>query len=277
MSEHAPAQPAPAPAPGPPGDFGTAGTAVARLRMPARAELVAEAVDRLDGAGLRSQICRIDRATLRDLGLRLVDRQTTVADAHRWLNAELGAPGIAPGDAPGDAAGGDAEVVDDNAVYRFAEHFRGLYAQVRAEHARRLARLTVADASDGHVGRMRGLATQRLVDLVTEKLVDTDDLEELSNAEVRATLATLEGLTNAEFRQAELALKREEAQRRAEKLEQEVERLRQEIELKKTRIEDRVKRLGERIEELEGRARRGAAIDPGVFETIRNELLGVDA
>jgi uncharacterized small protein (DUF1192 family) len=193
-------------------------TATARdssmLVMPPKGLLVHETIKRFDVAGLRSQLLKLDTVTLEDLGLRLVNRELTIADALRWLSDELG--------------GEDA--VNKNAVYRFAEHFRRIYDQVRAEHARRIARLRVEDATAGHVETMSRVATARMVDLVTERLVETSNLEELDGKQIGAIIATLEGLSKADFKRQELALKAAESEQRVAKLAAEIEKLKADAE-----------------------------------------------
>jgi septal ring factor EnvC (AmiA/AmiB activator) len=188
--------------------------------MPARPTLVAETIARFDTAGLRSQLLKLDTATLEALGLLLSDRERSVADAAQWLNQELG-------------GSDDEPAVNKNAVYRFADHFRRLYGQVRAEHARRIARLRVEDATVGHVDTMSRVATARLVDLITERLVETDNLEELSGTEISAAIATLDGVSKARFKEQELALKAAESEQRVAKLQAQIEELRAEQERRK--------------------------------------------
>lgn len=190
--------------------------------MPARPVLVREAIARFDTAGLRSQLLKLDTVTLEALGALLADRKQTVADAVRWLEAELGEEG---------------EVgVNKNAVYRFSDHFRRLYGQVRGEHARRIARLSVEHATAGRVGAMARVAGARLVDLVTEKLLDTDDLEQLSGRELAGVIATLEGVSKADFKAQELALKTAEAEQRAQKLAAELDRIKLDLEQRRSRL-----------------------------------------
>lgn len=180
--------------------------------MPAKPDLVAETIKRFDTAGLRSQLLKLDTPTLEALGLLLTDRERTIADAVKWLADELG-----------------EDAVNQRAVYRFAEHFRRLFGQVRSEHARRIARLSVADATGEHVGTMHQVATAQLVNLVTEKLVETDNLEQLSGTELSAMIATLDGLTRAKLKEQELALKVADGERKAQKLASDLEKLEQQI------------------------------------------------
>src|SRR4051812_42727951 len=105
--------------------------------MPSREEMVREAIARLDTAGVRSQLLKLDGVMMMDLGLRLTDKTVSVKAALDWLNGELFTPE--------DVAKGDG--VDKNAVYRFEKHFRRIYEQVRAENARRIARLSVEHAT----------------------------------------------------------------------------------------------------------------------------------
>lgn len=197
------------------------------LKMPARETLVAEAIGRLATAGLRSQIVGIDDTTLHHLCYRLTDRTVTVADAHRWLNTELGGTE-------------EDQVVDDNAVYRFADHYRRIYGQVRAEYAKRIARLSVNEATDDNIRDMTRVAQHRLVELTAEKLVEADNFEDVGKA-VDAAMFAIKFSQDAERGAAELELKREQAESRAAKLEQEVRKL----ELANDQAEAELKRIRE--------------------------------
>lgn len=222
--------------------------------VPSRQELVAEAVGRLDTLGLRSQLVKLDGRTLSDLCLRLSDRRVTVADAHRWLNEELG-------------GSADEEVVDDNAVYRFADSFRQVYGQVRAEHARRVARLTVSHATDGRIRDMTRVSQARLAELTAEKLVEADSFDDLGKA-VQAAMFAVKFAQDAGRADEDLERKQRET---AAKLEQ----LRHEREQDRRRLKERVKALRSRVEELSQTVQRGRTIDPSVFDALRAELAGL--
>lgn len=237
------------------------------LVMPPREQLVAEAVARLDTAGVRSKALSFDTPTLRDLCLRLTDRKVTVKDAHAWLNKELGA----------DLAAGDTQLVDDNVLYRFADNFRRIYGQVRREHASRVARLTVDHATDGNIRNMTRVARNRLAEMTAERLVSADNLDDLGAAEINAALSAVQLSLRAEFDTAKLELDRRTAEQRAEKLEAEIEKIRGDQARKDSQIEERVKALQARIDELSKRAQSGKSIDPAVFARIRDELMGVTA
>lgn len=200
------------------------------LRMPTKPELVAEAIKRFDTLGRRSQLLELDTRTLEDLGLILVERTATISDAHRWLCKELGT------DAAEDATG-------YKAVNRFAATFRSIYEQVRAEHARRLARLSVEQATDGNIQAMSRVGLSRLADLVAEKLVAANNLEELSSTELTAAINTIDAISRGEIKQQELALKVQDAERKARELESKLaereiklQRIRQQAEAAKRQV-----------------------------------------
>lgn len=175
------------------------------LQMPPRTSLVAEAIGRLATAGVRSQLLNVDEWTMHDLGMRLTDRSLTVAAAHRWINQELGA-----------AEG--SEVIDDNAVYRFAEHFRRIYGQVEAEHRHRIARLTVEHATDGNIQAMTRVARARLASLVAERLVDANSVEDIESSLPRLA-AAINDAERMAFDTQQLQLKQAEGERKQLKLE----------------------------------------------------------
>lgn len=225
------------------------------ISMPAKPAMVHETVKRFDAAGLRSQLLELDTVTLEALGLMLVDRESNVHQAYKWLNAELGGTDEEP-------------LVDHKAVYRFAAHFRRLYEQVRREHARRIARLRVQDATQGNVDQMATVLQHGLVEHLAEKIVSTDDVGDLSGRELGAMVSTLDGLTKAKHKEQELRLKAAEAERKAEQAAAE-------LRIKQQRIEDRVRSLQKRIDDLSTRTQKGESIDPAVFSQIREELAGL--
>jgi hypothetical protein len=230
-----------------------------QLAMPPRIELVREAVARFDTAGLRSQLLKLDQKTLEDLGLRLTDRQISVRQAWEWLNNELGG-------------------IDDNAVYRFADHFRRLYQQVRGEHARRIARLSVDQATAGNVGAMHKVANARLIELVTAKLVETDNLEDLDPKEVMNLIVALDAHSKVELKREELLVKVAASERARLKLQSDLVKAqleRQQLHQKIQGLPAQVKALQKQIDRLEKQAQRGKSIDPRIFTTIREQLLGL--
>jgi len=225
--------------------------------MPARSELAREAVQRMDQLGLRSQLVALDSPTLIDLVLRLNDRNAKVTDAHKWLNEQLGGTE-------------DEPVVDDNAVYRFADHARRLYGQVRAEHARRIARLTVAHATDDNIRSMTRVAQGRLVELTAEKLVEADSFDDLGKA-ANAAMFAVKFAQESDLSQSEHERKVRETEAKLEL----AETRKRTLEQKLSELPDKVKALQSRIDELSKRVQKQEYIDPSVFQQIRDELAGL--
>lgn len=236
--------------------------------MPAKSDLVAEAVARLDTLGLRSQILKLSSEMLCDLGLRLTDRNVTVLDCWKWLNAQQGV----------DVADSDQqEVVDQNAVYRYAEHFRRIYGQIRGEHARRVARLTVEHATDASVRQMGAVAVHRLTELVAERLVESDSLGDLSGGELNAAIATLDGLSRAEFKRQDLALRAAEAEGKARKLEADLALARQKLDDLPRRVRVIEQQLQAAQAALETPTPANTRKAAGLFAAIRQELVSLSA
>lgn|GEM_PF-3600006 len=197
------------------------------LVMPPKLALVREAIARLDTLGQRggprSKVMGLDTATMEQLCERLADRQIAWSDAHKWLNKELGGTE-------------EEEIVKQDVIYRFKNHFCPVYDQVRAEHAQRIARLTVAHATDGNVLSAGRVMRHRWVNLLTEKLIATDSLEDMSPAEMSAAMNTLKAIDEGEIKQQELALKVADSDRKAaraqadlRKAELELEKLQQQV------------------------------------------------
>ncbi len=230
------------------------------LRMPSREERVRQVVDRLDTMGLRSKLVELDTPTLVDLGMRLSDRTLTTADAHRWLNTELG---------------GDEEnqVVDDNQVYRFAAHFKRIYSQVTSEHARRIVKLNVAHATDANIETMAKVAQHQLVELTTEKLIDADNLDDFTAQQFGLLLSSVGQQLKTQHDTAKLALEARLADQRAAKLEAEVTRLRQRIEEDRREAEQQRAAQAKAIEEAQRAVDDGA--DSGAVVSKMREMLGL--
>lgn len=229
------------------------------ITMPPRSQIVTEAVARLDVMGLRSGVLELDTQTLIDLGLLLTDRKVTVRDAGKWLNKELN-------------GSEDEPVVPERNLYRYADSFRRVYGQVRAEHARRIARLTVDHAGQGNVDRMSLVATQRLTDLIAEKLVETDNLEELSGTELSAAITTLQGLAHQRIKQAELALKQAEGERKAARLEADLAKIKSDIQARNADLSRRIAEITKRVDAMSTATAQGKTITPTIFTAIRQEL-----
>jgi hypothetical protein len=177
--------------------------------MPPKSEMVAEAIARFDTAGVRSQLLTLDTVMLQDLGLRLTDREMPIREAIEWLNKELYPQAEQENRGTGEQENGG---IDKNAVYRFAAHFRDLYQQVRGENARRIARLRVGDVTDGDTSAAARIARARLIDLVAERLVEANTLDDLSGGEMGAAIATVEGWDKGQMKRAELELRERKLQ-----------------------------------------------------------------
>jgi hypothetical protein len=229
--------------------------------MPDRVDLVKEAIARFDTLGMRSQLLALDTPTLEDLGLLLSDREISVREAWVRLNKALGVDVTAPGGEAGEA-------VDIRAVYRWAEKFRPVYAQVRAEHARRIARLSVAAATGEQADAMTRVAQARVTELLAEKLVEANSIEELSSSQVAATLMMVDGWTKAGLKREELALKVADAERKT--LDSEARRA--ELQTRIDALPARIKAIEDRLAEAEQARARGKSIDPNIFRAIRQEL-----
>ncbi len=250
--------------------------AAANLSMPSKVAMVDETIARFDTAGVRSQLLALDGATLRGLGLMLTDKAVTVLEAYLWLEKECGGTVEEP-------------AYNKNAVYRLAEHFRRIYAQVRREHAQRLARLTVEHATEGNVAAMQQVAHNRLSELLAERLVESDSLEDLTPSELGAMISAQANYQAGQLELAKLKLKQAEDLRKATKLEDDLktselkrqeladdlktaELRRQEMTQKLTGVLGKIKALAEKLKVTEKRREDGKKVDPAVYISIREQL-----
>jgi DNA-directed RNA polymerase subunit F len=227
------------------------------LRMPSKPEMVEETIARFDTAGVRSQLLTLDGPTLRGLGLLLADANVTIQEAYRWLEKESGGTEEEP-------------AYDDNAVYRFATHFRRIYAQVRRERANRIARLSVDSVTAGDVDAMHRVSQARLAELFAEQLVATDTLDELRPAEVSAAITAI---TNHQAKKLQSDL--ETADLKRKELEDSLKTAdlkRQELGQKLGGVAAKIKALADKLELTEKRREAGKKIDPAVYTSIRQEL-----
>lgn len=180
--------------------------------MPPKSQLVAESVDRFDYLGMRSTVLDLDKQTLIDLGLRIVEPNCIVRELWEWLNDEMGKDD-------------DEPVVNERALRRFVDRFRDIYAQVHGEHVRRITHLTIEHVSDGNIATMAQALKGRLVTLVADKLCETNSLDAVTSAQVNSAISLVANLESGKIKEAELALKTAESERRALKLEAELARM----------------------------------------------------
>lgn len=222
--------------------------------MPDRVALVRDTVRRLDTAGLRSSVLReVPDTMLEDLGLRLTDPRAEIREAAAWLEEQ----GVAASRA---------------GVYRFASHFRRIYDQVRAEHARRLAQLTVDAPGTAAATRALTAAGQhRIVELATAKLLEISDWDELKGGDKNAVMLAVKFAQEAGVDADKLALARQDAETRAAKAEAELAVLRQRLD----RLPDQVKALQKRLDSLSKAAKQGRPLDAKILAALREELLAL--
>ncbi|MEM9414989.1 MAG: hypothetical protein AAGA29_05855 [Planctomycetota bacterium] len=200
-------------------------------QMPNRSERVDETIRRFESATDRpGSLLELSTPDLFEVGLLLSDRKLSTAEAWRQTNKLLG----------GDD---DNPVVARSTFYRFADRFKALLGQVTAEYAQRIARLSVAEATDDSIRSMTRLTRHRMVELLAEKLVTTDDVDEVLKDLPKLAMA----LSDAE-----------RAQHNADKVELDrlnYERRLSETEAKLDLAEQRSKRLQQQIEDAERKHR----------------------
>lgn len=229
------------------------------LRMPMREDLVRESIARYDVLTGTSKVLGLSEPDLLDAGLMLTDRALSTQKAWTQFNTGLNATD-------------DDPVVARSTWYRFAERFRSVFGQVRAEYAQRIARLTVTEATDDSIRSMTRLARHRLGELVAEKLVTTDDVDEVLKDLPKLAMA-LADAERAQIAGEKLELDRLNYERRLSETEAKLDLAQQKLD----GLPARVKALQQRIDELSKQSQRGQKIDPAVFERIHAELAGLDA
>lgn len=219
-------------------------------RMPDRSQRVREALLRFESASQRpGSVLELADDQLFEVGLLLSDPALSIADALRKTNETLGGAELSK-----------------SAFYRFADRFKSLLNQVTAEYAQRIARLTVDEATDSRIHDMTRISRFRLGELIAEKLVSTDNLDEV--AKVLPKLATIVADAERGKRDDEkLELDRlhyerrlSETHARLEVAEQRVAQMQREAELKREKIEERLTKLRDTLESLASRVARGERI-----------------
>lgn len=254
-------------------------TAGSTLRVPDKVELVREAIARLATQKSRAQIVGLDDDVVEALCLMLVDRAADDTQATAMLEARLGKA----------EDGGSAPTYWQ--VNRFGNRFRPLYAQVRREHCARIARLTVGEHLSGDTRQLTEAGVHHLTRLITERLVEADSLDDLTNKDINAAIASLDAVSRGQIKAAELELKRAEAEGKAQRLEADLRKREAEIEklkadaqarladerAKKARQRERIDALAARLDAAEGARAAGRAVDADVFAAMRRELVALAA
>lgn len=219
-------------------------------RMPDRSQRVREALLRFESASQRpGSVLELADDQLFEVGLLLSDPSLSIADALRKTNETL-----------------DGAELSKSAFYRFADRFKALLNQVTAEYAQRIARLTVDEATDSRIHDMTRISRFRLGELIAEKLVSTDNLDEV--AKLLPKLATIVADAERGKRDDEkLELDRlhyerrlSETHARLEVAEQRVAQMQREAALKREKIEERLTQLRGTLESLGNRVARGERI-----------------
>ncbi len=213
--------------------------------MPPKIALVREAIARLDTLGQRggprSKILSLDAVTMEHLCERLADRQIAWIDTHKWLNKELA------------SEGDEEEIIKQDVIYRFKNHFTPVYEQVRAEHAQRIARLTVDQATAGNMTLQSRVLKHRLISSLTERMIGADSLEDLKPAELSAMLNMLKALDEGDHKQQELALKIAEGDRKAQKLEADLRKKELELEQLQQRVNEAKAKFDAAVQAQQGK------------------------
>lgn len=236
-------------------------------RMPDRSQRVREALLRFESASQRpGSVLELADDQLFEVGLLLSDPSLSIADALRKTNETLGGAELSK-----------------SAFYRFADRFKALLNQVTAEYAQRIARLTVDEATDSRIHEMTRISRFRLGELIAEKLVSTDNLDEV--AKVLPKLATIVADAERGKRDDEkLELDRlnyerrlSETHARLEVAEQRVAQMQLDTERKQARIDERLTQLQTRFDGLKKRASRGEVITAAELEHANADLAAARA
>lgn len=200
----------------------------------------------------------LDKSTLVDVGLSLVDRQRHNIEAYEIVCRDMG-----------------DEAISQSAFYRFASEFKTRYDRIRKKYRERLARLSIDQATSGQAEGMAAVLKTQLFRLMAEKVVDTDDLAQLQGRELATIVSMIDSWTRAKDRDREFVLKSAESEQRAAKAEAELALVQQRLD----RLPEQVKLLRQRIDEIEGAIERGGGggrgIDPAIFAAIRTELIAI--
>ena len=99
-----------------------------------------------------------------------------------------------------------------------------------------MARLSVAHATDGNISAMTRLARNRLAELVAEKLVAVDSIDDVDKQVGRLASVVADAET-ARIKTDELGLKRQDLQRRLDESEAKLERARLDLDERKRQLE----------------------------------------
>lgn len=242
------------------------------LNAPTRSDRVREALMRFETCTSRpSTMLALAEEQLFEIGLLLSDPKLSISDAWQQTNDLLGA---------GEDGG---ESVSRSTFYRFADKFKKLLAQVTAEHARRKIRLTVDDATDGRITSLNRLSRHRFAELLAEKLVDTDSIEEIDSymAKMGAFLAEAERARQADERleldQLNYERRLSDTRSKLDLAEQRIAALQLDTEQKTLRIAERLTTLQTSLDALKKRASRCEVITAAQLDHADADLAAVRA
>lgn len=235
--------------------------AAAAASMPSTLDLVRETVESFDTQPTKSSVIELDRQTLFDLGIILVDKDRHAADGLAWLVKEFG-----------------EEAISRSAYYRFVPEFRERFNLIRRRYREKLARLTIDQATRGMDGELRDVLQVNLTRLMAEKIVDTNDLAQLDGKELNAIVSMLDGWTRATHKDRELSLKEQDSERKAAILEADLQKATAELALTRQKIDrlpEQLKALQKRLESIEGAVSAGKKVDATIFAEIKRQLIAM--
>lgn len=240
--------------------------------IPTRSDRVREALLRFETCTKRpGTMLSLSQDTLFEIGLLLSDPKLSMLDAWKQTNELLG---------PGEDGG---EAVTRSTFYRFGDRFKALLGQVTAEYAQRKIRLTVANATDDNIAKLNKLSRHRFAELLAEKLVDTDDLDEIDRYmnKMAAFLGEAERARQADERleldQLNYERRLSETRSKLELAEQRVAAMQIDTERKASRIDERLTALQTRLDGLKKRASRGEVITAAELAHADADLAAVRA
>lgn len=227
-------------------------------QMPPKAQLVREALESL-AVDRKSKVFGIDNVTLHEFASLALRGEKFRAEAIRWLRDELEDP-------KGMATGSDAT------MYRFIDALEAAYYRQRKVFASRIARLSVDSATSGNIADMTRVGWNAAVELVTEALIASDDVEQVMK-NLPKLIGTLSEAQHALDRRDKLELSERDLERRIADSDAKLLLAEQRSKLLQQQVDEAERKSRQAVEAAETAAKEGASTDE-VVSRVR-ELLGL--
>jgi len=224
--------------------------------MPPAEQIARDARDRLAAANYTSSVMTIDLDVLDELVVLLVTPGMTRTEIYQWLC--------------------ERTEIKRSAFFRFADRFEETFKVIWGDYAAHLVTINLGVGGDEQVGDLADFNRRRVQQLIAQELVTARSPADLATSRLTALTAAIRTADRTDLDREDLALRKEDADRRAAESEAKLERMAIELGKLKLQLNEAQTRFDAEVErEKRAADRKGAGgLDDDAITRVRAAMFG---